>query len=73
MASIAGSRDWTASGSCVIDFAPGVNTTTSAFLVSSPDTLGTGTRVKVERQGHQAIITVQGGSITSLDFALIHF
>ncbi|HKC13831.1 MAG TPA: hypothetical protein VKI41_17535 [Vicinamibacteria bacterium] len=72
-ASIAGSRDWSASGSCVIDFAAGVNTTTSAFLVSSPDTLGTSTHVKVERNGHTATISVQGGHISTLDFALIHY
>jgi hypothetical protein len=73
IASIAGSRDWNASGSCVIDFAAGVNTTTSAFLVSSPDTLGTATHVKVERNGHTATISVQGGHINTLDFALIHY
>jgi hypothetical protein len=73
VASIAGSRDWSASGSCVIDFAAGVNTTTSAFLVSSPDTLGTSTRVKVERNGRMATISVQGGRISTLDFALIHY
>ncbi len=73
VASITGSRDWNASGSCVIDFAAGINTTTSAFLVSSPDTLGTSTHVKVERKGHTATISVQGGRITTLDFALIHW
>jgi hypothetical protein len=73
VASIVGSRDWSASGSCVIDFAAGVNTTTSAFLVSSPDTLGTSTKVKVERSGHTATISVQGGHISALDFALIHY
>ena len=72
VASIAGSRDWNASGSCIIDFTAGVNTTTSAFLVSSPDLLGTSTHVKVERSGHTATISVQGGHINTLDFALIH-
>jgi hypothetical protein len=72
VASIAGSRDWTASGSCTLDFPAGVNTATSAFLVSSPDTLGTATHVKVERKGHTATIAIEGVRVTTLDFALIH-
>ena len=71
-ASIPGSRDWTASGSCVIEFATGVETSSSAFLFSSPETLTGLTHVQVDRMGRTVRLTIQGREPQVLDFTLIH-